>query len=57
MRTTAVSLAVLLTCPAAFADEKSSLACTDFYTYVNDAWLKRAQIAPDRTGASTFEGQ
>jgi hypothetical protein len=42
MRRTAAALAVLFACPAAFADDKSSLACTDFYTYVNDAWLKRA---------------
>jgi predicted metalloendopeptidase len=54
MRLTVAALVLLSSAPAAFAADKS-LACTDFYAYVNGAWLKQAQIAPDRARAGTFE--
>jgi predicted metalloendopeptidase len=54
MRLTVLALAAALVAPATFAADKS-LACTDFYSYVNGAWLKQAQVAPDRTRAGTFE--
>ncbi len=53
MRLTILALAAALAAPAVAAEK--SLACTDFYSYVNGAWLKQAQIAPDRTRAGTFE--
>ena len=54
MRLAVIALAVAAAAPATFAAEPS-LACTDFYAYVNGAWLKQTQIAPDRTRAGTFE--
>ena len=54
MRLAVAALAVAVAAPGALAAEPS-LACTDFYAYVNGAWLKQAQIAPDRTRAGTFE--
>ncbi len=52
MRSLVVAFAAALAAPAAPAAEP--LACSDFYSYVNGAWLKQAQIAPDRTRAGTF---
>lgn len=54
MRPFLIALAAALAAPATAAADKSA-ACTDFYSYVNGAWLKQAQIAPDRTRAGTFE--
>jgi len=54
MRLHALAVAGLLAAPAALAAEQS-LACTDFYEYVNGAWLKQAQIAPDRARSGSFD--
>jgi len=52
MRPLVVAFAAALAAPTAIAADP--LACSDFYSYVNGAWLKQAQIAPDRTRAGTF---
>jgi predicted metalloendopeptidase len=54
MRLHAFALAGLLAAPTAFAADQS-LACTDFYEYVNGAWLKQVEIAPDRARAGSFD--
>jgi predicted metalloendopeptidase len=53
MRLSVIAVALLVAPAAVAADE--SAACTDFYSYVNGAWLKQVQIAPDRSRAGTFE--
>ena len=56
MRLPAIVLAALgiFVVPAAIAADLP-LACTDFYDYVNGAWLKQAQISPDRSRAGSFD--